>query len=516
MRGKLTYYNDKTGIGAIVNLNKKTFEFRKGAWHDTKVNPERGMYVDFREDESGHIADCRESVFKELVQSHGIVEKDFWNSKDDEELKSVAEEKREALLNKHLDKLKHDQPIKPVKSIEECCEAFYGEPITAIYAHQEFLNHPDERQMLDYFRLKRFLHKAKSHLLSTDSTISSKLFAQIEQDLMRLEYQFAFVKMRMKVDLEDAYVDIFLGVQTDYIRVTRRIKMEEERMFQLKAALKQHDMQITQWSRKAKTSDEARIKVEKLSNNKVALNEKLKKVFLEHKGFVERRKEFEQKYLHEFLHVYKFEEQQQVVHDYLKQIIDHLGWQFDDILWKEAIHSNSIQMNFYKTGTIGAYCAMTFLRAYLKPLNKKMLNKADEMLYKYLKKYEKHEAHHILVVSDSQDFSESVRIALLQSHKDILVHTFSRAVESLPWMKENNPNLIIIDASVKTLSAVEYITRYFTSHAKSHDAEFLLLTSNPNNDTLNKLRTLGVNHFGSKPVSQGELGSQTLEILELV
>lgn len=515
MRGRISYYNEKTGVGVIVNLQKRTFEFRKASWHDRESIPTRGMYVDFRQDEGGRVVDCLESIYQELAQKYDIPEKEFWDSRDDAELKEVADGIRQEMITKNIDEIGIETPLDATMEITECFNRFYADALE-LQGRYAYLSRDDlKRQSLEYFRIKRFIQKAKSHLIATDSSTSPKQFAEIEQEIFNLEYQIAYLKKRMMIDVQEAFVEIFIEQQIDYLRTNAKINLDEDKMFEIKASLKKHDSQIKMWESRAATNPIARDKAEKLKAARAKLSDTLKLLFARHQALTGKKKSFEDANLNEFIHEFGFETKQTEIHDRLIVIINHVGWKFDQMLWEVASKSQSIQNNFYRNRTNGSYCAMTFLRAYLKPLNKNSLSKPDTVVYKYQMKFDSMMAHTVLVVSDSATFSESARLVLFETHKDILVHTFSRAVESLMWMQSHNPKIIILDASTKTLTPIEYMSRYFTSHSKDGDAEFIVLTSDLQNDALRKLRTLGANHFCSKPINTTELKHKVLEILDL-
>ena len=62
MHGRISRYSMATGSGVVTNYSKKIFELRKEHWHDRKLLPAAGMYVEFRLDESGHIVDAHSSA----------------------------------------------------------------------------------------------------------------------------------------------------------------------------------------------------------------------------------------------------------------------------------------------------------------------------------------------------------------------------------------------------------------------------------------------------------------------
>ena len=59
MHGKIVRYLSNNGKGVVINSSKMLFEFTKETWHDKKVIPMVGMYVEFRCDEYQKITSCK-------------------------------------------------------------------------------------------------------------------------------------------------------------------------------------------------------------------------------------------------------------------------------------------------------------------------------------------------------------------------------------------------------------------------------------------------------------------------
>lgn len=511
MRGKITYYNQKTGIGVITNQHKKNFEFRKNAWHDFNKIPTKGMFVNIRVDEFGKVLDCRESIFNSLKKDYKLLESDFWNTEDDFELLELIEAKKEWLITKNLNSLEPKKPIEPTKSIDECFDLFFNDDILLVYKYQELLL-SENKQKLDYFRLKRFIQKAKTHLLATDSTINPELFSEIEQELRMLEQSYIKILKRLNIENKDAFNEIFLPYQIEYLRYQRKLQLDKERLFQITTNIKKLNNYVAIHK---PTTEAEKEKFEKIKSHLEGILKEKEKLEYETEILKKQIAHFESKYFNEFVTIYNFEREQKRLFDYIQEIADILAYRLDTLIWEKAVNSESIKNSFYKNKNEGAFCTITFLRYYLKSLNKNNLSQNDDFLNNYLKKYEKEFCFYTLLVSENSELIERLKVVLLETDKNILVFPFLKALEALHWLKviNNSVDLIIIDSSMKTVSAIEFIRGYFDLKKKKN-SKFLILSLLNDKEEIEKLATHGIKHFVKKPIINSEIKEKVLELMQ--
>lgn len=485
MRGKISYYNDKTGTGMISTQFKRTFEFKRSAWHDFHNAPKRGMFVFFRIDESKHVVDCKESVFRVLKRDYDLTAKDFWESNSEEELRDLAEQKKEELINLGVTSLTPTSKLQESRTIDECCNAFFAEPIAIIYKYQEILTQNIEAKQLDYFIAKRFLLKAKGQLMNTDTSTSAEHFADMERELSTLEQQYAIVARQMKTELDESFETIYLAHQIAYLRFLRRISLDSERLFQIDKLIKKNGFDIEMVEKKLameqneKNQEKLREKLEKLQEHGKELEREKTQTTHNRVAFAKQIKEFRSRKYNEFVGGYGFEEQRKKVHDYIRSIMNHIAYKYDGLLWEKARHSESIHNTFFRQNTEGSYCIMTFIRYYLKQLDKNRLSPSDQLLYKYLRRYEKERCYSFLILSDDRELVEKIRMTIFSLHKDFLVYTFPRAVESLNWIKANLADFIILDHHLKTPSPQELIAKNIQYHKNEKIHSHYLMINSP-------------------------------------
>ena len=100
MHGKIVRYLNSNGKGVVINASKMLFDFTKEAWHDKKVMPMVGMFVEFRCNDLHQITDCKVSRFQEFGGNTMLTEADFWHHDTDEELITLQSNARDAIVQK--------------------------------------------------------------------------------------------------------------------------------------------------------------------------------------------------------------------------------------------------------------------------------------------------------------------------------------------------------------------------------------------------------------------------------
>lgn len=505
MHGKISYYGDKSGTGTITNQNKRIFEFTKKSWHDFKSLPTPKMYVDFRTDDSNRVVSARESSFKRLSLIYGVSEEDFWESSDDVALEERAKDLKDERINFGLKKLNPKNPIKPTKSIDECFDIYFFEQIELIYRYEELLVDPKKYKSIDYFKLKRFLQKAKTQLLQSDTSISYENFSEIEQELKKLEHLIAQTIKDIKVDSSVMFESVFLDLQINYHKTKRRIQRESERVFELEGHLKKSKYDIERLRNLEQNSQKSEEKLSYTEKIKTILNNrKLWKKEIEFrqnsiKLFNSSVLEFEKKYFSDFISGYNFENEEKKIYSYLKTIVDYVAFVFDSTIWNLATKSKSIQNSFYTFESVGSYNAFTFLRHYLKPLDKMRLNAQDKALFSYLNSYDHKACKKFLIISDNKELSLSLKSILFECEKDSLVFNFNRAIDSMQWIKQNSFHILLLDTSITSLSLFEFL-KFLSSVKKGDEYIVIAIADQDQKETLLKLKELGIKIFIKRPI----------------
>ncbi len=471
MRGKVSYYNEKTHTGMVIDKARVPYEFKRTIWYDQHRLPTMDMYVDFRVNEMGKVDQIKESAFLKLQRKYDVTENDFWQSADEEVLEDLAVARREKLINDGLVYLSPSM-ISEDYSIGDCFLAFFADSVELIYRYEEMaFDESVQNDRVDYFKLKRFMLKAKSQLVQSDGSIAIEPFNKMEKELAELEFVALETLKQKTKKMQTLFEEIYLSQQIGYLRVERRLKLDTQRTFELNLAIKRADDNISMYRNRLHREHHEDViasiehKIARALSEQEAAVIELRKIESNKGPFEEHLRHFKSAKAREFVENFGFETEVKGIVDALRTIIDRIAFNYDTLLWQMAINSHIIRNTFYKQTSEGNFCSATFLRYYLKPLNKHTLSKPDETLYNYLAKYDKCTAKHVLVLSETKDAIEEIVLAVYANYKDSVAHKFLRAVDSLHYVKHNNASLAIFDEHNRTLSPEELAEHYAAAHA---------------------------------------------------
>ncbi len=489
MRGKISYYNEKMQTGMVVDKARVVYEFKRGNWFDQHRLPAAEMFVDFKANELGRIEQIKESDFLRLQRKYDVSENDFWNSKDEEALEDLAVTRREKLIN---DGILSIQPksIAEDYPISDCFLAYFADAVELIYKYEDlaFSESPQDGR-LDYFKLKRFMLKAKTQLIQTDGTLDVEPFNMMERQLSELEFVAVETLKNKNKTMEVLFEEIYLSQQIGFLRMQRRLKLDSEKAFELGIAIKRAVENISMW--------QTRVRGERNEERAASMNQKIQQA-IDAKADAEAQLVTLQKNKNlfaghiqhfidakyaEFVNNFGFEAELKGVVDTLKKVIEHIAFRYDTLLWKDAISSNIVRGTFFRQTSVGNFCSVTFLRYYLKPLDKRHLSKPDETLYNYLAKYDRDTAKHVLVISEHQEIIEEVSMVVYDNYKDAVVHQFHRAVDSLHWLRGSDAAMALFDEQNRTLSPEELASNYAAAHP---NGKFVIVAFNSKKHTTTK------------------------------
>ncbi len=465
MHGKITYYSSQNGLGTITNKNKRVFELTKKCWHDAKTIPSAGMYVVFRYDEKEGITDCKASYIQSFEDNMFLKESDFWESEDDDALQDIEERRQEDLIIQEMGKidLKKLKIVKPNKSIASCLQNHFRIHVEAIEKNSHTTEGRSGHQRLDYFLVKRFLDKALTQLLFMDKRISMDDFNSTKKKIVELEYLYhSFVK-GAKTTKEELIEDVFLKYQITYLAIKKKLQTLEEKAMVFEAKLKSLESEIASLEEKIKNAQDGdgvsilKAKLESKKNDKEKALQgggEQVKIYKKVDGFCNKFMDFHTTELPK-----AYNEMKNHIKNELRRIIDCVAYDLDYTIWKKAMSSDSVEGTFYKQDVDGSFCAMTFLRYYLKRLDKNKMQQSDKILYGLMLDYDKNRSRRFVVVSESFGVSKKIKLFILSSNKDYRVVIINRPIELYNAIKTSRYDVAIVDKNMKSIDPIELMDR---------------------------------------------------------
>lgn len=448
MHGRIVRYLSSNGKGVVINSSKMLFEFTKETWHDMKVMPMVGMYVEFRCNNDNVITDCRVSKFQEFGGNTLISEYDFWHNDTDEQLETLQSNIRAQMVQKIYKQTNYDNittiplTIKLVDSIK----CYFKEEFLAI----SFLNDlylSDGEFLYDYFYVKKFVPKALDNLLNIDKTIKKDDFMEELSVVARLETAFREFERNQNLNVKNIFEQFFLSQQCHFQALLAAIdNARDSKAFATKriASIKSEVSLLNRRIESKLNVSESKAKKEKLESEMNHLLSEEQK--LEHKftTLMSLKEQFEKHYFEGFQSL--FAKTYQRIYKKIKSGLDICFSILDDKIYSKALHSVSFEKIYFKNPENEMVPITTYyIEQYLDRLNKHKLNEYDNLLYHHINKLKKqHKRYYLIVTSDEKEAME-MKLKILAQNKFNCVKTAYKHTMYFAYMSETKFDKIYVD-----------------------------------------------------------------------
>ena len=462
MHGRISRYSMATGSGVITNYSKKIFELRKEYWHDRKLLPATGMYVEFRLDENGRIVDAHSSAYQEFSENSLIKEIDFWKTDTDEELKTKEADLRNQIAESIFQKTNYLEMknIEVSVPIEDCLKEYFAPESQAIKFSLTDIEEISTENQLNYLVVRRFLSKAMDYLVYCDKNITPDVFALDLQKVNNLEYSYKALLQSSGLKPEAIYETVFLDKQLHYRGAIKAILGIKEKVIQLRNKVKFCMSEV----KKLRTKIEAKQKdpslpgkLETQKNIMAKAEEEIKILASCQERLESITKLFRDGHLSSFVDA--FHSAHAKLKDETHNALNLVATALDNKMWKISMASTSVHNNFFKHDVNSPYCTMTFYGQYLKRLDKNKLADNEKTGDNYYHKYKKQHEKLFLIYTTNQKLEMYLKLQIMSASKEysvmiaktdgeFLSHINSKSFEIGyidPFIR-GNPNQLIEDA----------------------------------------------------------------------
>lgn len=362
MEGRILFYNDQTGQGKLILQSGEKLDFSADVWDDFETAPKAGGLV--------------------VCTMEG------------EALKSVKAAGSSPVEEKEAEEPRESEP-KPVKTVSSKPTFSVEETLTNYFQPVEFLiGEPPEvvntREQLDFFLVKRFLMTAYNNLRSLDPALyEQKEVREKADELQRLHKAYQTVQSRVETP-KLAFEIVFLRSQPEYLRFIRH----KEHCLSRISALTQVEESLFPDIRK-KEEELAKIPRDQ-EEKKNALEQELKNIRRHYVEAIHENASLSEElvtmddlkttYTEKYYDLFVGQLHQQGAYylNVLGKILGYRAYSFDKLVWQNAEHSKPITEYFRQGGIVGGYSTLTYLKYYLKTLDKGKIDKEHKDLFKLL------------------------------------------------------------------------------------------------------------------------------------
>lgn len=394
MNGTIIFYNLDNGSGLIISEKKDKYKFDIEMWNDFDNMPGIGLKVTLvlNNDEIVSITKYQEPISIEDVTKG----KDGSPTSLEDAARLILQTNTLGDIDEDSFKTKLNAEIYSAKTvpsgfIEATMTKFFSSLQDTVDKYKGYQLQSDDAS-LDYFKMKRFLFTAYNNLLEIDSSLADGSLTEMCRNLQEINSIHDIYKksyMYPKI----AFSTIFLKY-TKYKEAKRRLEHNITSMGSIKANLPLMESEIKQ-----KMADLGRL--DKNDDRFIPLQQSIrhvKRLYVdsidrvgtlreENETLVPITNEYFELFFEEFTK--KFASSYEVNIKSLIEILDSMAFLFDRMMWEKASSSKSIDTYFKSANIKYPYSCLTFLRYYLKTLNKSKLSTENKELFDLLKYLEK-------------------------------------------------------------------------------------------------------------------------------
>lgn len=398
---------------------------------------------------------------------------------------------------------KQDYTIHQTKSIKDCIYDHFGGIESLIKHYEKDINSKKE---LDFLRIKRFLFTAYNDLFELDSTISNTALSNLKSELGRLDREYeAFIK-KVSYPPQYSYEKIFLMRQVEY---TKNAELIETTQSIIKSAtIQQASMGQTlkamedQFARRTDTRSasytEASNNLKKFRKRYVDLLHYLSEQKDKLTKITKAGEEFSEQFFEEFLRSY-LPLTNALKEDFIK-LLNAKAFDLDCLLWQRAKRSLSVRRFFIKAGITGTYSSKTFLKYFLRSLDRNKIRNETRKLFDLLKYLEAFSKKNILLIQNSKDDSKRYTEYLKNFDSELQITTSNDPRDFLCLTQDNTEfHIIVMEWEVMDMNIVDFKNKYIEIFKESAIPQFCaIMPKDGSNDSIFHMKENGVAYYVTK------------------
>lgn len=474
MTGYLVAINAKTKRGAIEQANnKRRYEFDLHIWQGqlNELTPNRE--VEFEVSDSKEVIFVKPKVIKENFEIH------------------------------------------QTKSIKDCIYDYYGGVENIIKRYQKDI---ESKKELDFLRIKRFLFTAYNDLFELDSTIPNLALTNLKSELTALDKAYeAFLKKASYPPMH-SYEKVFLAKQIEYVKTEELIQTTQsiikstsaqqasmgETLKKLEEQFaKRNDQNSANYIQAQSYLKNFRKKYVDLLHYLSLQKEKLAKITKAKEDFYDK---FYEPFLKSYLPLIKaFKE------DFIK-LLNTKAFDLDFLLWQRARGSLSVRRFFIEAGITGTYSSKTFLKYFLRSLDRTKIRRETQSLFDLLKYLEAFSKKNILLIQNSKEDSKRYQEYLKKFDNDLQITTSNKPQNNLDSTLQHHYDVIVMEWEVNGINILDFIQKYYQTFKTKEKINFCaIVPKNFDKSLIQEAKKSGITYF----IIQGDM-EQFIDMMRMI
>lgn len=453
--GKIINVDSQTQTAQVEqDLNKRVFDFAFELWGDELNELQKGAEVEF-----------------------------------------VVESKVVAKI--HLKPKPIDPDVIPVtKSSKVCIDEFFAQENEILSKYKDFIA---GHLTLDFIRMRRFLMTAYNDLVAMDANIENDILKKLKQEIAYLSKEYQGYHRKSSYSLNYAFETIFLARQVEYNRTVAHID-------EIQSLLANAQAQTNSLSSSLQNGEKTLAKRDDRGSKEYVEFEKevkqMRKRYVDLLNFIgnqkdalvsenARMKRFREDHFSEFSATYT--PMTEDIKSRFIALLDTKAYDFDTTLWSRAKHSQNVKHFFRNSRIEGSFSSKTFLRYFLRGLDKSKLSARSKELFELLHYLETTNRKKLLIIRETMVNILKYRQVIEKIDSSLLITMDNDPINALKSLASKPQDIIVIDEKIGSVSALGFIKTYKEMSGANPKTAFVVIVQNlPASEIISKGKLMGV------------------------
>lgn len=428
---------------------------------------------------------------------------DVWQGEEEElatniEVEFVVENRVVVKMQLKIS-LEDEEAIPVTKSPEDCINEYFAREKNILSHHHDFIEGNKE---LDFMRMKRFLFTAYNDLCDLDSMLENKELKAVKHEVASLYRDFEEYNKKTQYPLPYAFERIFLVRQVSYTHLEQYIEDVKIGMAGAKAESEPLGRKLEEEERTLRLMPDKKSKEYLEFEKEVKV---LRRRFVDLIDYIAKQKDiiaresarlqvFKEKHFQTFADV--FAPMTAEIKGRFIKLLNTKGYELDKAMWARAKTNQYVKKFFRDADIHGGYNSKTYLRYFLKGLDKnKVVSAKTKELFGLLKDLEKLSMQNVMVIqeNDTKSFKSQQLIERVDSGLKVTIE--HNPFDALAKLGAKPQDIVVLDYKNMGLLAFDFIREYkATPNAKT--PVFIVVTPTPlEYDVMEEGRAIGVEYY---------------------
>ncbi len=398
------------------------------------------------------------------------------------------------------------KPVDPdaiavTKTPEDCINDFFKRENDILSGYNDFVQ---SHFRIDFLRMRRFLLTAYNDLCAMDHLIQNDRLSMLKTEILMLFKDFEEFIKKAKHAPEYAFEQIFLERQSEYLKVARDL---EETQKLLANAKSQVQILSNELDSKERELNALGLSSNRKSHEYLSLEKEVKSLRARYvdliqfvatrqeyiKKQIERMKKFKDAHFQGFMDTYK--PMLKGIKEHFVTLLDCKAYDLDTDLWDRAKQSQIIKKFFRDARIEGGFCSKTFLRYFLRGLDKGKLSEQSKKLFDLLDYLEEVGKKNVLVLRSSLSDAQLCGEIIKQIDSSLNITIDIDPKNALKTLISKPQDIVVMDEEIYGIKAYDFVTQAKKFPYKKPITFCVIVKEIPDYDATQQAKAIGIERF---------------------